>query len=120
MFDRSTRKAASACFGANSMTGDKAALLVNHLGLDPLLIPVLTQYPTKTWENAIPKDPLIYRFYEIVGVSGETLKSVIQEKFGDGTMSAIDFSMHVEKLEDPKGDRIVVTMNGKFLPYKAW
>ncbi len=77
-------------------------------------------YPTKTWEQLIPQDPLIYRLYEIVGVYGETLKEVIQEQFGDGIMSAIDFSMDVKKQVDPKGDRVVVTMNGKFLPYKTW
>ena len=63
---------------------------------------------------------MVYRFYEIVQVYGMPLKSVIQEKFGDGIMSAIDFTMHVEKVEDPKGDRVKLTMNGKFLPYKKW
>ncbi|MEQ9510881.1 MAG: cyanate hydratase, partial [Alloalcanivorax xenomutans] len=58
--------------------------------------------------------------YELAGVYGPTLKEVIQEKFGDGIMSAIDFTMEVDKQEDPKGDRVVVTMNGKFLPYKHW
>ena len=80
----------------------------------------LQKYPTKVWDQAVPTDPLIYRLYEIVGVYGDTLKEVIQEKFGDGIMSAIDFSMHVDKEENPKGDRVVITMNGKFLPYKAW
>jgi cyanate lyase len=77
-------------------------------------------YPTKTWEKSIPQDPLIYRLYEVVGVYGDTLKEVIQEKFGDGIMSAIDFSMDVDKEESPNGDRVVITMNGKFLPYKTW
>jgi cyanate lyase len=111
---------ASACFGMNSMKESQASALVEFLELDAAVVPILTRYPTKTWDNAIPQDPLIYRFYEIVGVYGETLKSVIQEKFGDGIMSAIDFTMHVEKIEDPKGDRVLVTMNGKFLPYKSW
>jgi cyanate lyase len=111
---------ASAIFGMNSMTEDKAKALAELLDLDHDVIQSLTQYPSKTWESAIPQDPLIYRFYEIVGVYGETLKSVIQEKFGDGIMSAIDFSMEVDKVEDPKGDRVVVTLNGKFLPYKSW
>ncbi len=69
---------------------------------------------------ALATDPLIYRFYEIAGVYGATLKEVIQEKFGDGIMSAIDFSLEVEKIEDPKGDRVLISMNGKFLPYKSW
>jgi cyanate lyase len=68
----------------------------------------------------IPTDPLLYRFYEILQVYGLPLKDVIQEKFGDGIMSAIDFSLNVDRQEDPKGDRVVVTMNGKFLPYRKW
>jgi cyanate lyase len=68
----------------------------------------------------LPTDPLLYRFYEILQVYGMPLKDVIQEKFGDGIMSAIDFSMHVDKVEDPKGDRVKITMNGKFLPYRKW
>ena len=75
---------------------------------------------TKIWDQTVPTDPLIYRLYEVVGVYGPTLKEVIQEKFGDGIMSAIDFSMEVNKIEDPKGDRVLLTMNGKFLPYKSW
>ena len=67
-----------------------------------------------------PKDPLVYRFYEIVGVYGDTIKELISEKFGDGIMSAIDFSMDIEKEENPAGDRVKITMNGKFLPYKSW
>jgi cyanate lyase len=63
---------------------------------------------------------LLYRFYEILSVYGLSLKDVIQEKLGDGIMSAIDFTMDVQKVEDPKGDRVVITMNGKFLPYKRW
>ena len=63
---------------------------------------------------------LLYRFYEILQVYGLPLKDVIQEKFGDGIMSAIDFSLTVNRQEDPKGDRVVVTMNGKFLPYRKW
>lgn len=76
--------------------------------------------PTKEWDKVIPTDPLIYRLYEIVGVYGPTMKALIHEKFGDGIMSAIDFSMHIDKEENPAGDRVVVSMNGKFLPYKPW
>ncbi|MAR90422.1 MAG: cyanase [Pseudomonadota bacterium] len=110
----------SACMGMNSMPEDKAKALCDVLGLDADICTALQKYPTKTWDQSVPQDPLIYRLYEIVGVYGETLKEVIQEKFGDGIMSAIDFSMEVEKEENPKGDRVVITMNGKFLPYKAW
>ena len=68
----------------------------------------------------MPTDPLIYRWYELVSVYGITLKELIHEEFGDGIMSAIDFSMEVDKEENPKGDRVILTLNGKFLPYKAW
>lgn len=71
-------------------------------------------------DPVIPTDPLIYRFYEIMQVYGLPLKDVIQEKFGDGIMSAIDFTLEVDKIPDPKGDRVQVTMCGKFLPYKKW
>ncbi|WP_324772082.1 cyanase [Ketobacter alkanivorans] len=110
----------SACMGMNSMPKETAESLCNLLGLDADICTALQKYPTKVWDQAVPTDPLVYRLYEIVGVYGETLKEVIQEKFGDGIMSAIDFSMEVEKEENPKGDRVVITMNGKFLPYKAW
>ena len=110
----------SACLGMNSMPEEPAEKLCRLLDLPESAKETLMEYPTKSWEKGIPQDPLIYRLYEVVGVYGDTLKEVIQEKFGDGIMSAIDFSMDVEKIEDPKGDRVVITMNGKFLPYKAW
>jgi cyanate lyase len=110
----------SACLGMNSMPEPAASKLCALLDLPEGSKADLMAYPTKTWEQSVPQDPLVYRLYEIVGVYGETLKEVIQEQFGDGIMSAIDFSMDVEKQVDPKGDRVVVTMNGKFLPYKAW
>ncbi len=99
---------------------DEAKLLVEALGLDPSYIEVLMSYPTKGLGPIVPTDPLIYRFYEIIQVYGFPLKSVIQEKFGDGIMSAIDFTMDVEKEVDPKGDRVKLVMSGKFLPYKKW
>lgn len=110
----------SACLGMNSMPEDAADKVCKLLDLPDEAKPALMEYPTKTWEKSVPQDPLIYRLYEVVGVYGDTLKEVIQEKFGDGIMSAIDFSMDVEKKEDPKGDRVILTLNGKFLPYKTW
>ena len=68
----------------------------------------------------VPTDPLIYRFYELVQVYGTTWKELIQEEFGDGIMSAIDFDMAIDRLPDPKGDRVKLTMSGKFLPYKEY
>lgn len=111
---------ASACLGMNSATSEIAKAIADHLELDDEVAQALMAYPTKVWDQAVPTDPLIYRLYEVVGVYGDTLKEVIQEKFGDGIMSAIDFSMDVDKQVDPKGDRVVITMNGKFLPYKSW
>lgn len=110
----------SACLGMNSLTEDKAFALCEALGLDKAVAEALQVCPKKAWDHAVPQDPLIYRLYEVVGVYGDTLKQLIHEKFGDGIMSAIDFTMEVEKEENPKGDRVVITMNGKFLPYKAW
>jgi cyanate lyase len=110
----------SACLGMNSAPSEKAAAIAEYLGFDQSMATALEAYPTKIWDQAVPTDPLIYRLYEIVGVYGDTLKEVIQEKFGDGIMSAIDFSMEVDKIEDPKGDRVLLTLNGKFLPYKSW
>ncbi len=110
----------SACLGMNSMPEAAADKLGQLLALPEGAKAALMAYPKKEWDKSIPQDPLVYRLYEIVGVYGDTLKEVIQEKFGDGIMSAIDFSMDVDKQEDPKGDRVVVTMNGKFLPYKTW
>jgi len=110
----------SACLGMNSMPSDKASVLCQYLDLSAEVREALEQYPTKVWDQAVPTDPLIYRLYEVVGVYGPTMKEIIQEKFGDGIMSAIDFNMSIERKEDPKGDRVIVTMDGKFLPYKAW
>lgn len=110
----------SSCLGMNSMTKKVADKLCKVLDLDSEVSAALQVFPYKGWDNTIPQDPVIYRLYEIVGVYGDTIKEIIHEKFGNGIMSAIDFSMEIDKKEDPKGDRVVVTMNGKFLPYTPW
>ncbi len=110
----------SACMGMNAFPADKAAAIVAFLDLPSEATDVLEEYPTKIWEQAVPTDPCIYRFYEIVGVYGPTLKALIQEEFGDGIMSAIDFDMSITRVENPKGDRVKVEMSGKFLGYNAW
>ena len=110
----------SAAMGMNAMPKDKADAMVSVMGLPQEAASVLAEYPTKVWEQAVPTDPCIYRFYEIVGVYGPTLKALIQEKFGDGIMSAIDFDMFVTRVEHPKGDRVKVEMTGKFLGYNSW
>jgi len=110
----------SACLGKNSMKPELADKLCATLGLPEEVNTALRVFPHKEWDKTIPQDPVVYRLYEIVGVYGDTIKEIIHEKFGDGIMSAIDFSMHIDKEENPAGDRVVVTMNGKFLPYKSW
>ena len=99
---------------------EEANKLVTTLGLNSDIAEILTDPPIKGLGPVVPTDPLIYRFYEIMQVYGMPLKQVIHEKFGDGIMSAIDFTVDVEKEEDPAGDRVKVTMSGKFLPYKKW
>ena len=112
---------ASLFYGQATASGEEANILINALDLQSELEDQLTTPPVKgCLDPVIPTDPLIYRFYEIMQVYGLPMKDVIQEKFGDGIMSAIDFSIEVDKVEDPKGDRVLVKMCGKFLPYKKW
>ena len=112
---------ASLLYGQSTASSEEADKLVEVLGLDPGLKAELMTPPVKgCLDPVIPTDPLIYRFYEIMQVYGLPLKDVIQEKFGDGIMSAIDFTIDVDKVEDPAGNRVKVTMCGKFLPYKKW
>jgi cyanate lyase len=81
----------------------------------------LTIVPYKgSLPTSVPTDPLIYRFYELVNVYGTTIKELIHEEFGDGIMSAIDFTMDLKREADPKGDRVRIVMSGKFLPYKTY
>jgi cyanate lyase len=104
-----------------SATEEQAKKLLDALSLDQAFLPELTAFPLKGGLMAdVPVDPLLYRFHEILQVYGLPLKDVIQEMFGDGIMSAIDFTIDVEKEPDPKGDRVKITMSGKFLPYKRW
>ncbi|MEN8717702.1 MAG: cyanase [Sulfurovum sp.] len=110
----------SACLGQNSLKKKYAKKLCEVLKLSKDVEKTLIEFPYKTWEKDIPTDPVVYRFYEVIGVYGDTIKELIGEKFGDGIMSAIDFSMDIDKEENPAGDRVVITMNGKFLPYKSW
>jgi cyanate lyase len=85
------------------------------------ILSALQEFPMRgALDSAVPVDPTIYRFYELIQVYGPTIKALIHEEFGDGIMSAIDFDMEIKRKEDPKGDRVVVTLNGKFLPYKKF
>lgn len=103
-----------------SASQEEAMKLTSALDLGSDVVDALTEFPTKGLGPVVPTDPLIYRFYEIMQVYGMALKAVIHEKFGDGIMSAIDFTLDVDKEEDPKGDRVRITMSGKFLSYKKW
>ncbi len=110
----------SAAVGMNAMPSDKAREFAAVLELPDEVVALLAESPTKTWSQAVPTDPCIYRFYEVVGVYGPTLKALIHEKFGDGIMSAIDFDMTVSRVENPKGDRVKVEMSGKYLAFNSW
>jgi cyanate lyase len=111
----------SALLGQQTMSAAEAEAATKILGLGPFVAQALQTIPTKgSLDATVPVDPLIYRFHEITQVYGTTLKALIHEMFGDGIMSAIDFEMDIKKVPDPKGDRVVVTYNGKFLPYRKW
>ena len=91
------------------------------LGLGPEMAKALTEFANKgEAAPTVPKEPLQYRFQEIIYVYGATMKALIEEKFGPGIMSAIDFTMDIDRVPDPKGDRVKIVMNGKFLGYKKW
>ena len=111
---------AALIYRQTSASQEEAEKLVSALGLEEKYAEALTEFPSKGLGPVVPTDPLIYRFYEIMQVYGMPMKAVIHEKFGDGIMSAIDFTLDVEKETDPKGDRVRVVMSGKFLPYKKW
>ena len=114
----------SACLGQNTLPADAAAKVVEYLDLGNRAkdVEIALQLPPKKAQEAetVSKDPLIYRFHEITYIYGDTIKEIIHEKFGDGIMSAIDFDLKIDKVENPKGDRVKVTMTGKFLPYNQW
>lgn len=110
----------SACMGMNAFPKEKANALVSVMGLPQEAVSVLEEPPTKVWEQAIPTDPCIYRLYEIVGVYGPTIKALIEEKFGVGIMSAIDFDMQLTRVPHEKGDRVKLEMSGKYLGYNSW
>ena len=116
-----TMFATSALLGQMTLTPEQAKAAQKIFGLTAAEAKLLTVVPYRgSLPTAIPTDPLIYRFYEIMQVYGTTMKEVIQDEFGDGIMSAIDFALNVEREPDPKGDRVKVTMSGKFLPYKRF
>lgn len=111
----------AALLGQMTLTAAQAEAVGEALALPAEAIAVLQEVPYKgSLPTAVPTDPLIYRFYELISVYGTTFKALIHEEFGDGIMSAIDFSMDMQREPDPKGDRVRIVMSGKFLPYKSY
>ena len=111
----------AALMGQMKLHPEQAARAAALLGLGDEETLLLQEVPYRgSWPTAVPTDPLIYRFYELVNVYGTTWKELIQEEFGDGIMSAIDFDMAIERQPDQKGDRVKLTMSGKFLQYKEY
>jgi cyanate lyase len=111
----------AALLGQMKLQPDEAKKAVEVLSLPAEAEALLQEVPYRgSLPPGPPTDPLIYRFYELVQVYGTTWKELIQEEFGDGIMSAIDFDMTLERQADPKGDRVKISMTGKFLPYKRY
>ncbi len=111
----------AACLGQMTMTVEQAAVVGEIFGLDEGERKWLQVVPFKgSLPTAVPADPLIYRFYELVNVYGTTFKELIHEEFGDGIMSAIDFKMDLKREPNSNGDRVNIVMSGKFLPYKTY
>jgi cyanate lyase len=111
----------AAMLGQMTLTRDQAQKVGALLDLPEAAVAALQVVPYKgSLPGAVPTDPLIYRFYELIQVYGTSIKELIHEEFGDGIMSAIDFSMDIQREADPKGDRVKIVLNGKFLPYKTY
>jgi cyanate lyase len=111
----------AACLGQMTLNAEQAKVLGKIFGLDAEEQKWLQVVPYKgSLPTPVPTDPLIYRWYEIVSVYGTTIKELIHEEFGDGIMSAIDFSMDIKREPNDKGDRVNVVLSGKFLPYKTY
>jgi cyanate lyase len=109
----------TALLGQHPMSDGEASAAAALLELDQDTEVALRLQPTRgALDSPVPTDPTIYRFYEVLQVYGPTIKELIHEKFGDGIMSAINFRMDIAREPDPAGDRVVVTLNGKFLPYQ--
>jgi len=111
----------AALMGQMTLSAEQAGKVGAMLGLPADAVEMLQVVPYKgSLPTTVPTDPLIYRFYELVNVYGSSIKELIHEEFGDGIMSAIDFSMDITREPDPKGDRVHIVMSGKFLPYRMY
>ncbi len=107
----------AALHGQHPMTVEQANAVCSLLGLDAEVASVLQEIPMRGSFDGAPLDPTMYRLYEVLQVYGPSMKALINEEFGDGIMSAIGFDMDIEREEDPEGDRVRITLSGKFLPY---
>jgi cyanate lyase len=109
----------AALMGQHPMGEEEAETVADLLGLDAEVSKALQEIPTRgSLDSDVPTDPTIYRIHEITQVYGTTIKALINEEFGDGIMSAINFNMDIEMVENPEGDRVRITYEGKFLPYQ--
>ena len=121
MVGHSKEWSTAALLGQMTLSESQAAVVGAALDLPEEAVALLQEVPYKgSLPTAVPTDPLIYRFYEMISVYGTTLKALIHEEFGDGIMSAIDFSMDIAREPDPKGDRVRIVLSGKLLPYKTY
>ena len=109
----------AALLGQHPMSAEEADVVVDLLELESEVAEALQEIPLRgSLDSDVPVDPTIYRIHEITQVYGTTIKALIHEEFGDGIMSAINFKMNIEKVEDLEGERVRITYEGKFLPYK--
>jgi len=116
----STEWTTAALLGQHPLTAEQATALGVVLELEPEVVAALTLPPVRGRDVVDTSEPIVYRLQEMVQVYGRTISELVREEFGDGIVSAIDFEMDLERIADPKGDRVRITLNGKFLPYRVW
>lgn len=116
----STEWTTAALLGQHPLSAGQAATLGSALELAPDVVEALTLAPVRGRDVVDASEPLVYRLQEVVQVYGRTIHELVREEFGDGIVSAIDFELSLERVPDPKGDRVRITLNGKFLPYRVW
>jgi cyanate lyase len=118
--DRAPEWTTAALLGQHPLSAEQATTLGSALDLDAVVVEALQLPPVRSADVVDTSDPLVYRLQEMVQVYGRTISELTREEFGDGIMSAIDFTLALERVADPKGDRVQITLNGKFLPYRTW
>lgn len=117
---RSAEWTTAALLGQHPLTAEQAATLGSVLDLDAAVVEALTLPPVRGRDVVDTSEPIVYRFQEMVQVYGNAITELVREEFGDGIVSAIDFELTLDRVPDPKGDRVRITLNGKFLPYRSW